>query len=163
MQAYKDRPTKANLSRLQSARKQVKSKVRDCVNDYWFNICSAVQQASANINAMYDGIKKAVNPTISKSARLKSKSGDIISDKTKQLERWVEHYSELYSRENTVSQSGTLQELDDPSSLEDVSKPIEQLSSGKAPGKDCIKAGKSSLLEPLHNLLIKGWKEGEVP
>ena len=26
-----------------------------------------------------------------------------------------------------------------------------------------IKAGKSSLLEPLHNLLLKCWKEGEVP
>ena len=68
---------------------------------------SAVQHASdtGNIKATYDGIKKAVGPTIFKSAPLKSKSGDIISDKNKKLERWVEHYSELYSRENTVSQS----------------------------------------------------------
>ena len=87
---------------------------------------------TGNIKAMYDGIKKAVGPTISKSAPLKSQSEDIISDKTKQLEKWLEHYSELYSRENTVSQSAldaierltTLQELDDPPSLEDVSKAI---------------------------------------
>ena len=89
LQAYKDRPTQANLSVLQSARKQVKSEVKACVNDYWSNLCSAVQQASdtGNIKAMYDGIKKAVGSTISKSAPLKFKSGDIISDKTKKLER----------------------------------------------------------------------------
>ena len=72
LQAYKDRPTQ--LSVLQSARDQDNSKVRECVNDYWSNLCSAVQQASdtRNIKAMYDGIKKAVDPTISKSAPLKS-------------------------------------------------------------------------------------------
>ena len=162
---------------LQSARNQAKSKIRECVNDYWSNLCSAVQQASdtGNIKAMYDSIIKAVGLTISKSASLKFKSGDIISDKTKQLERWAEHYSKLYSRENTVSQSAldaierltTLQELDDPPSFEDVSKAIDQLLSGKSPDKDCIsgeviKAGKSSLLEPSYNLLLKCWKEGEV-
>ena len=176
LQPYKDRPTQANLSVLQSARNQAKSKVRECVNDYWSNLCSAVQQASdtGNINAMYDGIKKAVGPTISKSSPLKSKSEDIISDRTKQLERWVEHYFELYSRENTVSKAAldaierltTLQKLDDLSSLEDVSKATDQLPSEKVPCKNCIpgeviKAGNSSLLEPLHNL--KCWEEGEVP
>ena len=70
-----------------------------------------------------------------------SKSRDIISDKTKQLERWVEHYSELYSRENTVSQSAidaierltTLQKLDDLLSLEDFSEAIDQLPSLSQP------------------------------
>ena len=117
---------------------------------------------------MYDGIKKTVGSTIPIRAPLKSQSGNIISDKTKQLERSVELYSELYSRENTVSQSAldaierftTLQKLDDSPSFEDVSKAIDQLLSGKASGKDCIlgemiKAGKSSLLESLHNLLLK--------
>ena len=177
MQAYKDRPTQANLSVLQSARNQAKYKVKECVNDYWSNLCSAVQHASdtGNIKATYDGIKKAVGPTIFKSAPLKAKSGDIISDKTKQIKRWVEHHSKLYSKENTISQSALdaierltiLQELDDPPSFEDVSKAIDQLFSEKASDKDClsrevIKAGKSSFLEPLHNLLLECWEEGEV-
>ena len=33
---------------------------------------------------------------------LKSSSGEIITDKGQQMERWVEHYFDLYSRENTV-------------------------------------------------------------
>ena len=125
---------------------------------------------------MYNGIKKAIGPTISKSAPLKSKSGDMIFDKTKKLEKWVENCSELYPSENTVSQSAleaierltTLQKLDDPPSLEEVSKEIDHFPSGKASGKDgipgeMIKAGKLSLLEPLHNLLLKCWEEGEIP
>ena len=39
-----------------------------------------------------------------KSAPLKSKTGDIIIDKDKQLDRWVEHYLELYSLENSITQ-----------------------------------------------------------
>ena len=48
-QAYKDRPTQANLSVLQSSRNQAKSKVRECVNDYWS--ISAVQLSKRQIQA----------------------------------------------------------------------------------------------------------------
>lgn len=34
---------------------------------------------------------------------LKSSNGEVITDKDLQLERRVEHYSDLYSRENIVS------------------------------------------------------------
>ena len=54
---------------------------------------------------MYDGIKRATGPSIKKTAPLKSKSGEVITDKAYQLDRWVEHYSELHSRENVVHQS----------------------------------------------------------
>ena len=40
----------------------------------------------------------------SRIAPLKSATGDAIKDKSKQMERWVEHYSELYSRMNVVSE-----------------------------------------------------------
>ena len=52
---------------------------------------------------MYDGVKKALGPTHSKTAPLKSSNGEIITDKGQQMEGWVEHYSDLYSRENIVS------------------------------------------------------------
>lgn len=42
---------------------------------------------------------------INKTALLKSKSGEIITDKGKQLDRWVEHNSEVYSHENADNQS----------------------------------------------------------
>ena len=52
---------------------------------------------------MYDRIKQAIEPSHSQTAPLKSATGDAINDKSKQMERWVEHYSELYSRVNVVS------------------------------------------------------------
>ena len=99
-------------------------------------------------------------------------------NKTKQLERWVEHYSELYSRESIVHQSvldaidrlPQMPVLDEPPPLEELSKAIDKLPSGKAAGKDGIpaevlKSGKSSLLVPLHKLLRNHecWLEGSVP
>ena len=61
--------------------------------------------AMGNIRGMYDGIKKALGPTQSKMAPLKSATGEVITDQGRQMERWVEHYSDLYSRENTVTPS----------------------------------------------------------
>ena len=54
---------------------------------------------------MYDGIKKAQGPVQSKTAPLKSSTGEIITDRGEQMERWVEHYSNLYSIQNIVSPS----------------------------------------------------------
>ena len=59
-------------------------------------------------------------------------------------------------------------ELDEEPSIEELSKEIDRLPSGKAPVKDCIpaeviKSGKSDLLVPLYKLLIQCWKEGSVP
>ncbi|XP_049858189.1 craniofacial development protein 2-like [Schistocerca gregaria] len=66
---------------------------------------ASIQKAadSGNVKAMYDGIKKAVGPTVRKTAPLKSKTGEVITDEGKQMERWVEHYLELYAAENEVS------------------------------------------------------------
>ena len=52
---------------------------------------------------MYDGIKQAIGAMQSRIAPLRSATGDAIKDKSKQMERWVEHYSKLYSRVNVVS------------------------------------------------------------
>ena len=131
---------------------------------------------TGNIRGMYDGIKKALGPTQSKTAPLKSSSGAIITDKGQQMERWVQHYSDLYSRENTVSPAAldvieclpTMDELDSKPSVEDLSKAIDSLASGKAPGNDgippeLIKHCKTTLLLPLHEVLCQCWQEGAVP
>ena len=59
-------------------------------------------------------------------------------------------------------------ELDEVPSIEELSKAIDRLPSGKAQGKDSIpaeviKSSKSTLLVPLHKLLTQCWKEGSVP
>ncbi|KAI8516527.1 hypothetical protein Bbelb_051080 [Branchiostoma belcheri] len=118
----------------------------------------------------------AVGPTTNKSAPLKSLSGETITDREKQMERWLEHYSELYSRENTINESAldsidtlsVLWDLDAAPTLEEVSKAIDSLRSGKAPGMDgippeVIKSAKGVLLPELHDLLCQCWEEGEIP
>ena len=125
---------------------------------------------------MYDGIKKALGPVQSKTAPLKSSTGEVITDKCQQMERRVEHYSDLYSKENTVSHSAletierlpTMDELDAEPTVVELSKATDSLASGKAPGSDgihpdLIKHCKTTLLLPLHVVLCQCWQEGSVP
>ena len=73
------------------------------------------------------------------------------------MERWVEHYTDLYSRENTVSPAA-----------QDVIEwlpTMDSLASGKAPDNDgnppdLIKHCKTTLLLPLHEVLCQCWQEG---
>ena len=62
------------------------------------------------------------------------------------MERWVQHYSELYSRENVVTKEAlnyieclpVLEELDREPTLAEIKAALDSLASGKAPGKDNI-------------------------
>ena len=73
-------------------------------------------------------MKKAIGPSIKKSAPLKSTSGQPILDKGKQVDRWVEHYLELYSREtlltdealNSMEPLPTLDHLDEIPTIAEV-------------------------------------------
>ena len=102
---YKQSPIERNLQIRRAARSNVQQTARRCANEYWRQLSQDIQTAAitGNIRGMYDGIKKALGPTQSKTAPLKSSSGEIITDKGHHMERWLEHYSDLYSRDNTVS------------------------------------------------------------
>ena len=175
---YNKHPSHQNLCKLRQARKEAKQMVRRCANDYWVELSQRIENASAtgNIRAMYEGIKTATGPTQSKSAPLKSSSGELIVDKGKQMERWKEHYSDLYSRQSTVSESALaameqlsiLHELDEVPTISDLKKAIDQLAPGKAPGSDeippdLIKQCQTVLLKPIYDLLCCCWAEGGVP
>ena len=62
------------------------------------------------------------------------------------MHRWVEHYSELYASENLVKPSAlsnvehlpVMEELDAEPTEDELSKAIDSLASGKAPGNDSI-------------------------
>ena len=126
---------------------------------------------------MYDGMKKAFGPGATKITPLRSTTCDIITDQGKQTEKWAEYYQELYLRENTITDSAVkstcalpiLEELDVPPSVEELSKAMNSIACGKAPGKDGIppeniKAGRqTALLHHLHELLLQCWEEGIVP
>lgn len=142
------------------------------------NLCKRIQLAAdkGDTRELFEGIKKATGPVPNKPAPLKTKTGDIITDQGKQLKRWVEHYLELYSTQNVVTDAAladipdlpVMEELDALPTKEELSKAISDLSSGKTPGSDNIptevlKSGKPALLGPLHSLFCKCWKEGHIP
>ena len=86
--------------------KKAQETARHCANTYWLQLCQSIHTSSDTeqiIRGMYDKIKKAIGPTIKKTAPLKTKSGEVIADGNKQMERWVEHYFEVYSTENTIT------------------------------------------------------------
>ena len=176
--AYKAVPNEQNLQALRTARNRAQQTARRCANEYWVQLSEDIQLAAitGNIRGMYDGIKKAIGPSQCKTAPLKSSTGEIITEKKKQMERWVEHYSDLYSRQNSVSTTAldtverlpTMEELDAEPSIDELNKAIDSLSAGKAPGMDGIppdllKHCKAALLVPLHEVLCTCWKEGAVP
>ncbi|XP_050703781.1 uncharacterized protein LOC126989216 [Eriocheir sinensis] len=176
--AYKANPSERNLQVLRSARSKVQQCARRCANDYWLQLSSQIQTAAdtGNMKEMYDGIKQALGPTKKKTAPLKSTTGEVIQDRSKQMDRWVEHYSELYSRENTVTEDAlnaieclpVLEELDREPTLAELNEALDSLAHGKAPGKDGISAEvlkccKGTIITELHEILCLCWKEGEVP
>ena len=91
------------------------------------------------------------------------------------MERWVEHYTELYARENVVTDDALnaieclpeLEELDREPTIDELSEALDSLASGKAPGKDGIpaevlKCCKETLITELYEILCLCWSEGEV-
>ena len=61
-----------------------------------------------------------------------------------------------------------MKELDAEPTVEELSKAIYSLASGKTSGsdgfpQDLIKHCKTTLLQPLHEILCQCWKEGAVP
>ena len=88
----------------------------------------------------------------------------------------MEHYFELYSRVNVVSDEALMameslsiiDKLDSEPTLEESNQVLDQLSSDKAPGNDgmpveVIKCAKETLLKEVHKILCQCWREGEVP
>ena len=114
---------------------------------------------------MYNDIQKTIGPVQNKTAPQKSSMGETIRDIAKQTERWLEHYSDLYSRESKVFVSA-LEAIDNNNNNNDkaLSKGgagcIDSLSCGKAPGMDgippeVIKCRMGILLPHLHKLLYE--------
>lgn len=178
LSAHKKMPSDQTKKALRDATLKAKKAAKECANSYFLDLASNIQMAAdtGNIRAVYEGIKRATGPTPCKAAPLKKLDGTIITDKSQQMSRWVGHYTELYHREtivtetalNSISASPCLTELDELPTEDELSRAIDSLPDGKAPGMDGIpaeilKCSKDTLLPSLHELLCKCWTEGEVP
>ena len=178
MLAHKQNPCPRICDALRVARSKAHQTARHSANEYWQNLWATIQLTAdcGHTKGMYEGIKTAIWPYDCQNSPLKSKSGEIITDQSMQLQRWVEHYLELYSTQNIVSDTALnalpglpiTEELDNKPTLEELSIAIEALACGKALGKDGIplkvlKNGKQTILQPLHELLCLCWERGHIP
>ena len=96
--SYKEHRSQNNLQQLHSTRSLLQAEASRA-NQYWLELCQDIQKTSCtgDLLRMHDGIRKALGPNQEKTAPLDSLTGEIITDKKKQLEKWVEHYSLLFS------------------------------------------------------------------
>ena len=83
--AYKVSPSQSTLDAWRSAGNNAKRVARHCANIYWLNLCCGIETAANTGDArdMYEGIKRATGPPITKTAPLKDKTGGVITDKEK--------------------------------------------------------------------------------
>ena len=133
--AYKQNSCHNTRDALRVAKNKAQQTARRCANVYWQNLCAKIQTAAdyGYAKGMYEKIKTATGPTSVKTAPLKAKSGEVTTDQRKQLQRWVEHYLELYSTQNIVTDAAldalpglpAMEELDEMPTLEKLSKAID--------------------------------------
>ena len=98
---------------------------------------------------------------------LPSDGNSIITDRSKILDRWAEHFQAVLNRPsnindeaiNRLKQTPIKITLADPPQPSEVKKAMSKLSSGKAPGQDCIPAeiyasGSPLLIDKLTELFL---------
>ncbi|XP_066021419.1 uncharacterized protein [Pocillopora verrucosa] len=92
LQNYQRNPSSSSSEALREARRRANVKCKICANNFWMNLCAEIQSAAdtGNSRGMFEGIKKAIGPTQSKSSPLKTSIGEIITDKSRLMECWVE-------------------------------------------------------------------------
>ena len=95
---------------------------------------------------MYEVIKTATGPTSVKTALLKSKTDEVITDQSMHLQRWVEHYLELYSTQNIGTDTAlndlpglpVIEELDNMPTLEELSIAVDGPGHLDLPAEPCF-------------------------
>ena len=109
---------------------------------------------------MYDGIKKAIGPVQRMISSSKSSTEEILTWNKEKMERFVEHYSNIYSCQNIVSENSfnSLEWMS--STIEELYSAIDHLTNDKAAGSesislDLIKTFESALLLPLHEIICQ--------
>ena len=174
--AYKANPSEQNLQILRAAHSKVQQCARQYANNYWLQLAPRFRSQLTLATSRRCMMASSRHWAQRKLAPLKSATGEVIQDREQQMERWVEHYTELYARENVITEDALnaidclpeLEELDREPTIDELSEALDSLASGKAPGKDGItaevlKCCKETLITELHEILCLCWSEGDVP
>ena len=178
--AHLDDPNNpAKRDALRNIRSITQQKLRHMQDTWLSNKADEIQSYAdrKDMKNFYAGLREIYGPTTSGSSPLLDTDGTtLITDKEKILERWAEHFNNVLNRPSTISEEAinrlpqvpTNLSLDVPPTLDEISKAINLLSSGKAPGEDAIpaeiyKEGGKALTDKLHQLFKLIWQHESVP
>ena len=168
------RETRATVDGYKSARKEATKLCRKKKKQWMEERVKKIEeyQAEGNIRQMYKSVRNLSTGYLPRLQVCKDKDGKLLSDQNECLERWAEHFQELY-KSNTIDtvEEGQPQvieiELERPS-LEEVKRAILKLNNNKAPAEDLLPAeafknGGEALWKRVHQIVCTIWDQEEIP
>lgn len=170
-------PTKKATFR--SSCSNLQRKLRVMQNEWWANLAKKTQLCAdiGDYKGFYESLKAVYGPSYQVVSPLRSTDGQVLlTDKSSILNRWAEHFQNLFSADRTVNDSAIqripkqplIGELDVAPTPEEVVKATDQVKNGKAAGVDGIppeiwKYGGGALHSKLHELFVCCWEQGKLP
>ena len=128
-----------------------------------------------NSKNFFTTLKAVYGPSKPGSTPLQSADGSmLIKDQEGLRDRWAEHSSTLLNKPSTVDptaqvpQQPTLNDLDLPPSMDELSKALKQTNSGRVSGKDGIqaeiyKAAGPRAMEVFLDIIQRIWDQEKMP
>ena len=154
-------------------------KLREIQNKWWTDLAEQTQcfADTGNTRAFYEALRAVYGPSHQTQAPLRSSDGStLLTDKESILNRWTEHYGNLFGDKRQVQEESIAKipqqevrtELDHPPTQQEVKAAIAKLNCHKAPGVDGIpaevyKLGGACLCERLTDLFALCWRTGTIP
>nr|VZI12383.1 unnamed protein product [Spirometra erinaceieuropaei] len=178
-EAYVDHPTDDNRAAFYRNRRHLRQRLRE-MQDAWIARKAEEIQGYADRNEwnnFFSAIKAVYGPPTKGTAPLLSADGSfLLTEKTRILQRWAEHFRGVLNPPSAISnadiarlpQLETNVDLHLPPSLQETIRAVQQLSSGRAPGlvatpAKVYKHGGPQLMDHLTALFQEMGRQGEVP
>lgn len=172
-------PSASSRKNLSDLRSTVQLKIRAMQNEWWTKLAHEIQgyANSGDQQQFYNALKTAYGPQGNSLHPTRSADGTtLITEKTKILERWAEHYQDLLNRSNPTDPTflenlpdlPIMHDLDNIPNHQEVQIAIRSLKNNKATGPDNIpteilKHGGNAVEECLHSLITDIWKSQCCP
>ena len=175
--SLEDSTDNAKIELYRVCKREVQTYLRNMQNEWWKERAEELQGAAdrRDFKTFYRSLKVVHGPVHKASHSIRSKEGVLLTEPSRVLDRWAEHFNEVLNQ-NVEFDKTVLDELPqfnvnsglaDTPTLVEVQTCLNQLSSGKAPGEDCIPAeiyihGGTAIVNRLLEIIIQIWQEGEV-
>ena len=108
LQWINDRESAAKADTYRHLKQSAQARLRAMKEQWWSDKATELQEAADRKNAklFYDGIKAIYGPQANGSSSiLRTGAETRLTEPSRILERWVEHFSDVLNRSSTISQA----------------------------------------------------------